>query len=274
MRKPSHKKSIYKFKKRLFRRRAINILALILVLALTSLAPFFPVPWWAFALVLFAWFTITAFGSFFVGWDYHLKALHSNKRIAENWVSITFDDGPNPEFTPKILKLLKPHGAKATFFCIGQQIEDHPDILKQILADGHSIGNHTYSHSRAFGFFGTEKVKGELMRTQSIVKKLTGLEMNLYRPAFGVTNPQIEKAVQHLGLHCIGWSVRSLDTTARSEKTVLNRVTSKISKGDIILLHDTSEKTIAVLERLLVFLRQKNLQSVPVEQLMEIEAYG
>lgn len=258
----------------MLRRRVVNPLALVLILGLAVMPIVIPIPWWAFALVILIWFLITAFGSFFVKWNYHLKSAHSNKKTAGNWVSITFDDGPNPEFTPIVLKLLREHGARATFFCIGQHVESHPDILKQILADGHSIGNHTYSHSKSFGFFNSKKVKAELQATKSIVKKLTGKEMNLYRPAFGVTNPQIEKAVKSLGLQSIGWSVRSLDTTLRSENTVLDRITSKVSKGDIILLHDTSEKTIAVLERLLVFLRKENLQSVTVERLLEIEAYG
>ncbi len=258
----------------MLRRRVVNPLAVIIFLALVLLAFFIPIPWWAFTLVILIWFLITAFGSFFVKWNYHLKSSHSNKKIAENWVSITFDDGPNPEFTPVILMLLREHGARATFFCIGQHVENHPDILKQILAEGHSIGNHTYSHSKSFGFFNSKKVQVELQATKSIVKKLTGIEMNLYRPAFGVTNPQIEKAVKSLGLQSIGWSVRSLDTTLRSENTVLDRITSKVSKGDIILLHDTSEKSIAVLERLLVFLRKENLKSVTVERLLEIEAYG
>ncbi len=257
----------------MLRRRVVNPLALVLLLTLVVLAFFIPLPWWAIALVVVAWFLITLFGSFFVGWDYHLTSLHSNKKSSGNWVSITFDDGPNPEFTPRVLKLLKKHDVKATFFCIGQHIENHPDILKQILADGHSVGNHTYSHSKSFGFFGFEKVKAELQQTKSTVKKLTGLKMNLFRPAFGVTNPQIEKAVKTLGLQSIGWSVRSLDTTPRPENSVLDRITSKVSKGDIILLHDTSEKTIAVLERLLVFLQEKNLQSVTVERLLGIEAY-
>lgn len=258
----------------MLRRRLVNPLALVLILGLAVMAIFIPLPWWAFALVIFIWFLITAFGSFFVKWNYHLNSLHSNKKTAENWVAITFDDGPNPEFTPIVLKLLREHGARATFFCIGHHVENHPDILKQILGEGHSIGNHTYSHSKSFGFFNSKKVKAELQATKSIVKKLTGIEMNLYRPAFGVTNPQIEKSVKSLGLQSIGWSVRSLDTTLRSENTILDRITSKVSKGDIILLHDTSEKTIAVLERLLVFLRKENLQSVTVERLLEIEAYG
>ena len=262
------------WRRRLFRRGPVTLLAVTVLLLLATLDFFLPVPWWTYVLTIFAWFLITCLGSFFIGWDYHLKSLHGNKNMSENWVSITFDDGPNPEFTARILKLLKQHGAKATFFCIGKHVENYPDIIKEILTDGHSIGNHTYSHSQAFGFFGTEKVKAELKRTTSIVKNLTGLEMNLYRPSFGVTNPQIEKAVKGLGLYSIGWSVRSLDTTPRSEKAVLRRITSKVSKGDIILLHDTSEKSVAVLERLLVFLRNRNLKSVPVEQLLEIESYG
>ena len=258
----------------MLRRRVVNPIAVVLLVILALSALFFSAPWWPFSLVLLVWLVVTAFGSFFVGWNYHLKSLHGNKKSSGNWVSITFDDGPNPEFTPIALKLLREHGAKATFFCIGQHIENHPDIVKEILAGGHSIGNHTYSHSKSFGFFSSEKVKDELRKTNSIVKKLFGLEMNLYRPAFGVTNPQIEKAVKSLGIHSIGWSVRSLDTTSQSEKTILNRITAKVSKGDIVLLHDNSEKTIAVLERLLVFLRKENLESVPVERLLEIEAYG
>jgi len=99
------------------------------------------------------------------------------------------------------------------------------------------------------------------------------LHMNLYRPAFAVTNPRIEKAIKALQLVSIGWNVRSLDTTPRSEAMILRRITSKIAKGDIVLLHDTSDKTVAVLEQLLLFLDKKNLQSVPVDQLLNIKAY-
>ena len=258
----------------MLKRRIINAVALVLLLVLAVYAIYIPTPWWAFALIIGVWFIITTFGSFFVGWNYHLKSLHDNKQCDGNWVSVTFDDGPNPEFTQKVLRVLKAHGAKATFFCIGQHVENHPDIVSQILADGHSIGNHTYSHSKSFGFFSFDQVKAELQRTNAIVTASTGRQMNLYRPAFGVTNPQIEKAVKRLGLQSIGWNVRSLDTTSRSEQKVFDSITAKVSKGDIILLHDTSDKTVRVLERLLVFLREKNLQSVTVERLLEIEAYA
>ena len=203
-----------------------------------------------------------------------MTSLHSNKNTKKNEIALTFDDGPHPEFTPKALDLLKRHHAKATFFCIGQHIENNPELFKRIIAEGHSVGNHTYSHDTSFGFFSTKKVTDELNRTITLVKKMAGKQMNLYRPAFGVTNPMIEKAVKQLGLISIGWNVRSLDTTARNETMVLERITSKISKGDVVLLHDTSQKSIIVLERLLLFLKEKNLKSVVVDELLQITAYA
>lgn len=214
-------------------------------------------------------------GSFFIQWNYHYTSTHSNKSITENWVSITFDDGPDPPvFTPQALELLKKHNAKATFFCIGHKIEKNEALFQQILNEGHSIGNHTYGHSNSFGFYNKTEVIAELKKAISLVEKITGLTMNLYRPAFGVTNPSIAYAVKKLGLQSIGWNVRSLDTTVRTERMVLRRITSKVERGDVILLHDTSAKSIAVLEQLLVFLQEKNLQSVCVDQLLEIEAYA
>ncbi|MBT9186662.1 polysaccharide deacetylase family protein [Zobellia russellii] len=252
----------------------VNTAAIALLFLLGTLYFFGHAPWHTILLLLFVWFAITVFGSFFIQWNYHLHALHSNKALHNHWVSITFDDGPNREFTPKVLDLLEKYNAKATFFCIGEQIEKHPEILKKIIAQGHTIGNHTYSHANTFGFFPLDKVMNELTRTKKAVHTLTGKEMTLYRPAFGVTNPQIAKAVNQLNIKAIGWNVRSLDTTSRSEKTILERITKKVSKGDIILLHDTSEKTIRVLEQLLLFLREKNLSSVTVDRLLEIEAYA
>jgi peptidoglycan/xylan/chitin deacetylase (PgdA/CDA1 family) len=235
---------------------------------------YFLVPGWVYSLILFSWFLITLFGSFFIGWNYHLNAIHSNKKITTQDISLTFDDGPHPEFTPKTLELLKKHDAKATFFCIGANIEKHPELVKRILAEGHSLGNHTYSHSKSFGFFSTQKVVAELAKTIKITKDLTSKEMNMYRPAFGVTNPMIEKAVKNLNLNTIGWNVRSLDTTSRSEKQILKRITANIAKGDVVLLHDTSQKSINVLEQLLLFLEEKKLKSVTVDQLLDIKVYA
>lgn len=258
----------------MLRRKNINAIALVLLLIWSVTSFFVPVAWWVLPILAFVWFLITLCGSFLIQWNYHFPSLHSNKKIEDPYISLTFDDGPHPEFTPKVLELLHQFNAKATFFCIGKQIEKHPEILKEIIANGHTIGNHTHSHSKNFGFYGTEKVVQELKKTNRLVVEKTGLRMNFYRPAFGVTNPSIEKAVKKMKLYSIGWNVRSLDTTPRTAEMVLKRITSKISKGDIVLLHDTSEKTILVLERLLLFLKEKNLQSVTLDQLLQQDAYA
>ncbi|WP_243398862.1 polysaccharide deacetylase family protein [Hanstruepera neustonica] len=227
--------------------------------------------WWLLPIGL-AWLVLTILGSGLIGWNYHLKTLNNNPNA--NNIAITFDDGPNPDFTPKVLKVLETYRAEATFFCIGKHIESHPDIIKTIIEHGHTIGNHTYSHANNFGFFNTQKVIAELQKTNTIVKNVLGITPCLYRPAFGVTNPKIKRAVKHLHLTTIGWNRRSFDTTNLNENQIFNRITKNLKKGDVILLHDTSEKTIRVLERLLLFLQEKNLQSVTVNDLFNVKAYA
>jgi len=232
-----------------------------------------PIPVYLYGIAAFTWFAFTVFGSFFIQWNYHLTSHHKNHKIEENKVAITFDDGPHPEFTPQVLGLLEKYNAKATFFCIGNEVEKYQSIVSTILEKGHTIGNHTYSHTRNFGFLSTEKVKQELEDTNSLVKAIFNKSMCLYRPAFGVTNPRIKEAVKDLNLTSIGWSVRSLDTTKRPKNMVVRRITKNLKKGDIILLHDTSAKSVAVLEQLLLFLQQKKMQSIPVNKLLDIVAY-
>jgi peptidoglycan/xylan/chitin deacetylase (PgdA/CDA1 family) len=213
-------------------------------------------------------------GSSLIGWNYHLRSLNKNTNIVEDRVSITFDDGPNPDYTAEVLSLLKKHNAKASFFCIGKQVAANPDLFQRIISEGHSVGNHTYSHSNVFGFFSAKKVISELRQTNAIVKDISGLEMTMYRPAFGITNPNIKKALQTTQMYSIGWSKRSFDTTKLSEKTILKRITQNLKKGDIILLHDSSSKTLKVLEQLLLFLQANKMQSVTVDQLLNIEPYA
>ncbi len=232
------------------------------------------IPGFYYWIPISAFFVLTILGSFLIQWNFHFKSHNSNPNVVDNYIALTFDDGPHPEYTSQVLQLLKQFNAKATFFCIGKHMEQHNDLIKKILDEGHTIGNHTYSHSRAFGFFGSKKVIAELQETNSIFDQITGKQIQLYRPAFGVTNPSIKKAIRAMNLQSIGWSVRSLDTTPLSEDAILNRVTRKLVKGDIVLFHDTSAKTLAVLERLLLILREKNLRSVTVDQLLNIKAYA
>ncbi len=248
--------------------KTVNAISIILFMAILSYGFYFDVKvYWSVILLFIAWLTLTSIGSFNILWNYFLEAKCQNKNCKENIVALTFDDGVNAEFTPKVLELLKKHNAKATFFCIGKNVEKHPEIAKQIIADGHSIGNHTYNHSNNWGFFNTNKVRDELQKTDKIIEKITGKQTKLFRPPFGVTNPNIAKAVQSFDYEIIGWNVRSLDTVIKNPDKILKRITSKVKKGDIILLHDTSQKSVAVLERLLLFLDKNKLKSVRVEEL-------
>lgn len=125
----------------------INGLFFILFIGLLISDRYTEVPFYVFVLLFSVWIIITSIGSFNISWNYHLKALNTNKNHKEKQVAITFDDGPNLKITPQVLQLLETFNAKATFFCIGKQIEQHPEILKEIFNQGHTIGNHTYSHS-------------------------------------------------------------------------------------------------------------------------------
>lgn len=254
--------------------KSINITTLVVFIGLLGLYLLYCISLWWFVLLIIIWFVITALGSALIGWNYHFTSLNHNPKIQKNQIAITFDDGPHPEFTPQVLEVLKVHNAKATFFCIGKNIEAYPNIFKQIIDEGHAVANHTYSHNNMFGFFSTQKVISELEQTNNTVDKLTSLTLQLYRPAFGVTNPRIKKALNVLHLQSVGWNKRSLDTTSISKQQILNRITNNLKKGDVILLHDTSAKTVQVLEQLLLFLQQENLQSVSVGELFNIKSYA
>ncbi|MBO9693335.1 polysaccharide deacetylase family protein [Chryseobacterium sp.] len=218
---------------------------------------------WVYLFCFFAFSAVVIWGSFDIELGYFINSItHKRTRIKE--VALTFDDGPT-EFTPKFLDLLKEHQVKATFFCIGKQIEKYPETFQRIIAEGHTIGNHTLSHSNSTGFLSTSKMIEEIEGCDEVIKNIGNIRTTLYRPPFGVTNPNIAKAVKRTHKVSIGWNVRSLDTIIDDEKKIYTRVTQGLKKGSIILLHDTSEKTCRVLADLLVFLKNKKYSTFTVD---------
>lgn len=229
-------------------------------------------PFYALLIWLFLWIGISAWGSFDIRQNYFLEAYHVQKEISESKMALTFDDGPHP-LTNKVLDLLKEYDMKATFFCIGKEVEKHPEIVQRIINEGHEIGNHTFTHSKQMGFKSTNEVYNETQQCSKTVQEITGKEMVFFRPPFGVTNPSIAKAVQLSKMKVIGWSIRSLDTVAKSSEDILNRILSKVKKGDVVLLHDNRELTIKTLEQLLIQLQNKNLKSVTISELFRLNPY-
>ncbi len=254
--------------------KIVNGIFILLAIVLLILNRTIDYPNYIYLLLFLSWFCITAIGSFNILWNYHLNAYNSNPTISGKKIAITFDDGPNEIITPKILALLKKFNAKATFFCIGKNIEANPILFKQIIEEGHVIGNHSYTHSNNFGFFSKLAVIDEIMKTNKMSQSLISKEMKLFRPPFGVTNPSISKALKQTKHHVIGWNVRSLDTVIKDENKIFKRITNQLKSGDVILLHDTNERSVNVLEQLLLFLQENEFEISTVDTLFDINAYA
>lgn len=219
---------------------------------------------------LFLWLSLVVYGSFSIQTNYHIHAICSVK-TNEKVVAITFDDGPT-EYTPLALRLLKEYAQKATFFCIGKQVLLHKEIVKSIAEQGHLIGNHTFSHSKQMGFKNATQVIDEIQKTDEALKATIGQTTQYFRPPFGVTNPSVRRAIIASKHTVIGWNIRSLDTVKQDEVNIFNRIKRQIKPGSIILLHDTSEKSIKVLEHLLIYLKEENYKSLTVEDLLKLKS--
>jgi peptidoglycan/xylan/chitin deacetylase (PgdA/CDA1 family) len=228
---------------------------------------------WCFFAVILIWLGINAFGSARISSNYHVKAFCNNPSEREKKIALTFDDGPS-EFTLEVLALLKKYNAKATFFCIGKNIEKHPEIVKQIIDAGHLLGNHSYSHSKFFDFYNAKQIREEIQKTDALLEKFTSKKINFFRPPYGVTTPSIRRALQRTGHKVIGWNIRSLDGGTKNQELIFNRITKRVSPGGIVLLHDTALHSVLVLEQFLQFLQQNNYEVISIEELLNLKAYG
>lgn len=239
---------------------------------ITLLVSIFGGSFWGFFLTLVLATGITAWGAFDIRMGYFTPTFFRQKGGPKRVVALTFDDGPSA-YTAEILSLLKMYQCKATFFCIGKQVAVYPNLVQQMVEDGHTVGNHSYAHSNGFGFLKARHVVTELERCDAIIQQTTGKKTRLFRPPFGVTNPSVARAVRESKHQVIGWSNRSLDTVTGDVDTIYRRVCRKLKSGDIILFHDTSERTVLVLKKLLPDLQKKSFVSVSVDDLLNLQAY-
>lgn len=154
-------------------------------------------------------------------------------------VALTFDDGPDPRYTPRCLEILKAHGVRATFFLVGQQARRYPDLARRIRADGHDVGNHTWSHQHHW-FLGPRRAMDEVREGSRAISEIIGEPSRYFRPSFGVMNLFSYREAARLGERCVLWSITAEDWVGgRSADTIAATVCPRLKDGSIVLLHDS-----------------------------------
>lgn len=151
-------------------------------------------------------------------------------------VALTFDDAPDDIFTPLVLDALKQEGVKATFFCVGNRIEAHPDVMRRIVAEGHIVGNHSYSHPN-LPKLSDEKFRAEIQKTDKLIKQYTGYTPSFVRPPYGNISEEQIKWLASQKRRIVNWNVDSLDWKNLTRDQVTVNVLADVQPGSIILQH-------------------------------------
>lgn len=202
------------------------------------------------------------------------KDIFVGNRSAGKYVALTFDDGPHKEYTPEILDILKKYDAKATFFVIGSNAENCPEIIKREFDEGHEIGNHTYSHPK-MREISLSQLTEEIEKTQRIVKDITGKAPVLFRSPGGYLDDGIIKTIENYECTPVLWSWRqdTRDWSRPPVKSVVDTVLNNLQNGDIILFHDYNLKgspTPDALKVILPELIDRGYRFVTVSELMSL----
>lgn len=189
---------------------------------------------------------------------------------ARGEVAVTIDDGPDPEVTPRVLEILARAGARASFFCIGQRAQRHAALVREIVAQGHAVENHSFRHRHNFGLLGPTGYLREIGAAQDVLAEIAGSAPCFFRAPAGLRNPFLDYALARLGLPLVSWTRRGFDTLASDAGRVHARLTRGLAAGDVLLLHDGHAATmpgggavvLAVLPRLLEDLSAAGLRPV------------
>jgi len=209
--------------------------------------------------------------------DSTLAAAPATPRISFNYVHVdgpyiamTFDDGPEQKLTPKLLDLLAQHHIKATFFVIGQNAAEFPDIVARAAREGHEIGNHSWSHPN-FAKMSDEAVRRQLRQTDDAIKQATGKRPTLMRPPYGNLSPRQKQWVHNeFGYRIVLWDVDPLDWKRPGPAVVCNRILHETRPGSIVLSHDIHPGTIEAMHDTLDQLEAKGFKFVTVSDLIDM----
>jgi peptidoglycan/xylan/chitin deacetylase (PgdA/CDA1 family) len=196
---------------------------------------------------------------------------------ARGEIALTIDDGPEPKVTPRVLDLLDAAGAKATFFCIGEEVVRHAALAREMVARGHHIENHSQHHLKRFSTFGPARMRAEIVAAQESIAATVGRAPRCFRPTAGLRNPFLDPILTELDLRLVSWTRRPFDTRCNNADEVLARLTRDLAAGDILLMHDgNSARTAAggpvileALPRLLATFQAAGLRSVTIANALD-----
>ena len=193
--------------------------------------------------------------------DIKPKVIDPNQKV----VALTFDDGPS-KYTEKIIEYLNKEGANATFFILGNKVEIYQDVLKKSISYGNELGNHSYNH-KWLTKLETEEFLLQISKTQSIISEKLNYKPTIFRPTYGSINNKIR---DNIDLEIILWNVDTMDWKYKSVDKIVSRATKNIKDGDIILMHDTYERTYKALKKIIPILKEQGYQFVTISELKEI----
>jgi peptidoglycan-N-acetylglucosamine deacetylase len=182
--------------------------------------------------------------------------------VARNEVCLTFDDGPHPDITPRVLDILDRYGAKASFFCVGERVAAYPQIAREIARRGHTVESHSHRHATAFALYGLRGLRREVQTAQDVIAEATGREPVFFRAPAGFRSPVLDPVLVALGLRYASWTRRGFDTVDRNAARVLRRLTRNLAAGDILLMHDSMPRVVDALPTLLAQIQARGLKPV------------
>jgi peptidoglycan/xylan/chitin deacetylase (PgdA/CDA1 family) len=219
-------------------------------------------------LLLATWATL---GALFPGLRVYADPI-TELPLGQKRVALTFDDGPHPETTRAVLRLLAARGAKATFFVVGRKVERYPEVVREIVGQGHALGLHGYEHDRLYSLRSTSYVLADIERTQDVIEAVCGQRPSLFRPPIGFVSHLTAIAAERARVTLSGWSVRALDgVRGATAERVAARVLPRIEDGAIVMLHDAAERedyspvSLEVLPRVLDRVAELGLETALLE---------
>ncbi len=193
------------------------------------------------------------------------KFMHGDR--TRKWIALTFDDGPHPQYTPRILDILQKQGVRATFFVVGKLAEEHPDLLRRQAEAGHSIGNHTYHHVNLTRI-PVADVAAEIKACGEVIRSITGKTPHLFRPPGGDYDKNVAEVAEAPGYWIVLWTDDPGDYASPPERELRQKLFSRLGNGGIILLHDGVAETIGLLPELIQYLKAQGYELVTIDEML------